>query len=304
MTASTEFLKPKRRDHVMDLVASAGVDVSDWANYADGTRSARANPRYCYNWSFEQPGAVVVLSLWHEDMELANGRIVQRHNFWKWAHTASKAAWTGRARKMGAAIAAAWEEGLPVRVIICHGKSRRSRSDGKASHVTARELDGVPWAVTEYDQQSGAVTLTRGVRPRRRRSASDRSSHARGGLFPDELPSNAGFEEGARREVIVNAYERDPAARRACLRHFGARCMVCELVFVDRYGRIGENFIHVHHLRPLARARGTRPVDPARDLVPVCPNCHAMLHQHNPPMSIDVLRQMMASRASSRRAGT
>jgi predicted HNH restriction endonuclease len=43
-------------------------------------------------------------------------------------------------------------------------------------------------------------------------------------------------------------------------------------------GEIGAGYIEVHHLRPLADAEGERPVDPAADLRPVCPNCHAMLH--------------------------
>ena len=45
--------------------------------------------------------------------------------------------------------------------------------------------------------------------------------------------------------VEVNRYERDPRARSACLAHYGTRCVVCGLDFAERYGQIGQGFIHV-----------------------------------------------------------
>lgn len=38
-------------------------------------------------------------------------------------------------------------------------------------------------------------------------------------LYPDELESGHKYIEGARRTVRVNAYERDPKARKACITH-------------------------------------------------------------------------------------
>lgn len=42
------------------------------------------------------------------------------------------------------------------------------------------------------------------------------------------------------------------------------------------YGISG--IIHVHHLAPLHESTGVREVDPEKDLIPVCPNCHAAIH--------------------------
>jgi hypothetical protein len=58
MTALSD-LKPTQKFLVMNLLADAGFDVSDWANY-DGEHPA-SNPKYCYNWSFEQPGEMFAL---------------------------------------------------------------------------------------------------------------------------------------------------------------------------------------------------------------------------------------------------
>lgn len=108
--------------------------------------------------------------------------------------------------------------------------------------------------------------------------------------LPDEVPAGEDFIEGAKKTVAVNRYERDPKARKACIKHFGSRCAVCDLNFEERYGEIGKGFIHVHHKRPLHNLKVSYKVDPRRDLIPVCPNCHAMLHTSNPPMDIEQLR--------------
>lgn len=108
--------------------------------------------------------------------------------------------------------------------------------------------------------------------------------------YPDELPDRRGYRTGAVARVLVNRYERNPEARAACLAKHGRRCMVCKLALGQRYGDIGKDFIHVHHLKPLGTTKRSYRLDPATDLVPVCPNCHAMLHRQNPPFTVDELR--------------
>jgi 5-methylcytosine-specific restriction enzyme A len=119
-------------------------------------------------------------------------------------------------------------------------------------------------------------------------------SKARQPLYPDELPPGINYLEGARKQVRVNSYERDPRARKACLAHHGCICAVCGLNFEQRYGVLGRGFIHVHHLRPLSLTDGEYKLDPVADLRPVCPNCHAMLHQQSPPLHVEELRQLIA----------
>ncbi|HYD76369.1 HNH endonuclease [Ramlibacter sp.] len=108
--------------------------------------------------------------------------------------------------------------------------------------------------------------------------------------FPDELPPGQQYVEGAKKYVRVNAYERDAKARKACISHYGAVCVVCSFSFEKTYGQLGKGFIHVHHLKPLALTDGEYQIDPIADLRPVCPNCHAMLHQENPPMPVEELK--------------
>ena len=109
-------------------------------------------------------------------------------------------------------------------------------------------------------------------------------------VFPESMRPDLRYTEGAVRTVTINAYERDPKARAACLAKHGYCCAVCNINFGRAYGVIGEGFIHVHHKKPLATMRGEYELDPVKDLVPVCPNCHAMLHTSEPPFSVEELK--------------
>lgn len=112
-------------------------------------------------------------------------------------------------------------------------------------------------------------------------------------LFPDELEPGRKYTEGSRKLIRVNAYERNQKAREICLKHHGYDCAVCGFNFQARYGEIGKNFIHVHHLNPLALTDGKYKLDPVTDLRPVCPNCHAMLHRGDSIFSIEELRNKL-----------
>jgi len=111
--------------------------------------------------------------------------------------------------------------------------------------------------------------------------------------FPGDLLADEGFSEGSKKRITVNAYERNPKARTACLARHGYRCKVCDIKFNEVYGEIGNEFIHVHHRKPIAGRRSNYTVNPTKDLVPVCPNCHAMLHTSNPPLGIEELKKKM-----------
>ncbi len=104
--------------------------------------------------------------------------------------------------------------------------------------------------------------------------------------------ATTGLTEGALVRTTVNRYERDPNARKACIVHYGAICQVCEFDFGQMYGPIGAGYIHVHHRTPIASIKESYEVDPVIDLVPLCPNCHAMIHTgRTVPLTVDELRQ-------------
>lgn len=128
-------------------------------------------------------------------------------------------------------------------------------------------------------------------------------------LLPIEevTDSVSGFEpglpEGAKIRVEVNRYERSPVNRAACISHFGTKCQVCGFDFSKRYGSLGNEYIEVHHRVPVSEMGGSYRLDPVKDLVPVCSNCHAMLHRAQPPLKVEDLRSLIASQEESEEIG-
>lgn len=110
--------------------------------------------------------------------------------------------------------------------------------------------------------------------------------------LPEEVdPQNPELAEGSIRRIFVNSYERNSIARETCIDHFGPICQVCRMDFESVYGKIGSNYIHVHHIEKISVKGGKNyKVDPYKDLIPVCPNCHAMLHRKDPPFTIEELK--------------
>lgn len=93
--------------------------------------------------------------------------------------------------------------------------------------------------------------------------------------------------------MILTKYERNPHARKECLKHYGFSCTICQFNFEQVYGDIGKDFIHVHHLTQISKVGKQYSVDPINDLRPVCPNCHAMLHRMKDGLSIEYLKSLI-----------
>tara|TARA_B110000091_G_scaffold170098_1_gene182582 strand:- start:228 stop:1049 length:822 start_codon:yes stop_codon:yes gene_type:complete len=103
------------------------------------------------------------------------------------------------------------------------------------------------------------------------------------------------FIEGRSNKSIRTNFERNPGARTKCLSHHGYSCKVCDFNFERTFGETGKDFIHVHHINPISEMKGEYNLNPISDLVPVCPNCHAMIHQRKPPFTINEIKEMRKS---------
>lgn len=109
----------------------------------------------------------------------------------------------------------------------------------------------------------------------------------------EEIEAPEKYSEGAKTTISINAYERSAKARRSCIQHHGLNCAACGFNFKTVYGQLGDEFIHVHHIVPIGSLGDEYTVDPVKDLIPVCPNCHAMIHRVNPPLSITQMRDIL-----------
>lgn len=102
-----------------------------------------------------------------------------------------------------------------------------------------------------------------------------------------------GYEEGNIIRYEGIKYERNRINRKLCIENCGWRCMVCGFDFKEKYGPLGEGFIEVHHIVPVSELGENYVIDPVKDLIPVCPNCHAMLHRRNPPLKPEELKEIL-----------
>ena len=122
------------------------------------------------------------------------------------------------------------------------------------------------------------------------------------GIFTDVADSKE-YHEGHVRTVKVDIYERSSIARRKCIEYNGCSCIICGLDFGKQYGELGAGFIHVHHLKPLHTIGKDYVVNYKTDLIPVCPNCHAMIHRipGGEAMTVEDLRKTLTSMQPTKR---
>lgn len=109
----------------------------------------------------------------------------------------------------------------------------------------------------------------------------------------EDRQAASGFAEGASRVQRSLRYERDRRNRATAIALFGCQCQACGLDFGDRYGEAARGFIEVHHTTPLSALEADTTIDPARDLVPLCPNCHAVAHRKDPPYRVEEICAML-----------
>lgn len=136
--------------------------------------------------------------------------------------------------------------------------------------------------VKSKEFRSNKATLSAGELAQKS-AAKKTKKKSRNEPIPDVLgevePSATELSEGALRQVSQTKHERNQALRQLCLKHFGAICQACGMKFEDVYGEIGKGYIEVHHLSPISQTDGEHAVNPKTDLVPLCANCHAMIHR-------------------------
>jgi 5-methylcytosine-specific restriction protein A len=108
------------------------------------------------------------------------------------------------------------------------------------------------------------------------------------------------FTEGKQKSVLTTLYERSPQAREACLKHHGYKCKVCGFDFEEKYGAIGKGIIHVHHINKVSDTNNEHNIDPIKELIPLCPNCHTVVHSKREMFSIAEMKEIIKDRENLR----
>jgi 5-methylcytosine-specific restriction protein A len=116
--------------------------------------------------------------------------------------------------------------------------------------------------------------------------ATEELAHGHGEAF-------LGDPEGRRRYKLHVTYERSPRNRAEAIRIHGTTCHCCEFDFNRVYGpELARDYIEIHHIKSITETDGI--VNPATDLVPLCSNCHSMVHRKRGEiMPVEKLREIM-----------
>lgn len=256
-------IKPKQKHLVFDLVEQSGLNMSDWIQSSNDPRGHKANPKYCYEWSFVEPNVVVILNLWHEAMEIVDGRVCERGNFRADAESHAgpigNPMWRKRATKLDNALQAGLKDNLPVRVIINSGL-RREPNDPKAkgSKVLKRELDPEPWTIAEYEWATGQHTIVRGIIDRQ---------------FVDQFDIDQAEKADVEKlKRTGSVYVRDPKVRNLVKIRSNGYCEFCgEMGFETANGAL---YLETHHIVPLCE----NGPDNVSNVIALCPRDHRMAH--------------------------
>jgi 5-methylcytosine-specific restriction endonuclease McrA len=113
---------------------------------------------------------------------------------------------------------------------------------------------------------------------------------------------NLVISEGTRRKGNVQMYERSKKLRDIAINHYihngHIQCCICSFDFFVQYGEWGKGYIEIHHLKPICRYEDEESnmfIERAlQNVVPVCSNCHRMIHREkNAPMPIEDLKHLV-----------
>lgn len=105
--------------------------------------------------------------------------------------------------------------------------------------------------------------------------------------------------EGEKKEIYTTRYERNAKLRMEAINIHGTKCAVCGFDFFEKYGEIGKDYIEIHHIKPLSET-GEIKINPKTDLIPVCSNCHRMIHRKkNQVIAIEKLKELLKNKTAT-----
>jgi len=176
-------LRPRTKETIFDLLQQIAISTDAWFSKANGepVSKVKANPNFCYDWSFGSPREGYALCIWHGTLGTRGEHIVFNENLRDLAdrlqadgrdrtndaeRRTRAATQAARARAFDDALNVSYARGMPVSVILTEGDRRDREELGEgSSHVQFRSLDPIKWYVHEYAEGSGEALLIRGLKP-------------------------------------------------------------------------------------------------------------------------------------------
>ncbi|MCS4233865.1 HNH endonuclease [Stenotrophomonas sp. BIGb0135] len=266
--ADIEALRPTSKRKIIDVVKEAGQNVEDWASSTTGNPDT--NPKYCYEWYFEQGDNQPLLCLWFESLQSDALGVFQSYSLWptiKSMESQKNHAGAKRADRLDNGLQRAFAKKIPVRVALVAGRMRAG-SEGDSSKADYRELDHAEWMVTDFNHTDGTFTIRRGVKFDK--GATQAVSAPAPLADPvDDWRTNSvveDLEDLAQREIsqttraaLVDARLGQGAFRTALMRHWEEQCAASGCTVLS--------ILRASHILPWRDANDEERLDPENGLL-------------------------------------
>lgn len=282
---SVEELRPTKRLAVLDLVTEAGIDTRPWHKTKKGriVKYPKANPSYCYNWSFGGFGEPIAVCIWHKGISVNNDEIFSKGNLRKLGdqlqrQSEDEALPRGQRTSAGVKARRAYAFDAQIHEAFLRRESVRAIIlEGKGDRVDFRRLDNEPWHVATYGD-TGQYLLVRGANRRTQDPVL---------VFVDQFSCQ---DNVRRRELNGSTFERSTVIRGKVLARANGKCEYCD----ERGFKTdkGELYLETHHIIPLSEGGA----DNEFNVIAICANDHRRAHSGEGRIE---LRQELQARLQS-----
>jgi len=175
------------------------------------------------------------------------------------------------------------------RIVV--NKDSQNDEDGESSKIITSVIDEEKDFLLKHDFEATIIELIKEELQEQIDQVEDKVELVSSWIDETYNEDNL-FIEGLKSRLEEYEYfTRDPEAREKCLKKWGYTCFICGKDLEDVYGQAGKNKIEVHHLKQICE--GYRVTDPENDLIPVCPDCHTIIHTRNPMYDPIEITQML-----------
>jgi predicted HNH restriction endonuclease len=125
------------------------------------------------------------------------------------------------------------------------------------------------------------------------------SFHSKVDIFNENLIINEGHVSYKETKTLKRSYKlRDEAIKKYSNADGEIFCSACEFNFYKVYGELGKGYIEIHHLKPIFNYLEDdfkkTVVEALDNVVPLCSNCHRMVHRNKKSISIEDLKLLIA----------
>ncbi|MBN3783263.1 HNH endonuclease [Burkholderia sp. Ac-20345] len=232
-----DAIQPRRLELIYDLLQRVPIAIDAWHRTKNDRppKSVKANPKFCYNWSFGTAEEGYAVCFWHDNLDASSaGEVLSETNYRASAQArrrraeglpksdrerARLIAQAERGEALDKALETTYRLGLPLHVILCYRDKSGPRSESEHPSVTSsvkfRELDSLPWSVVAYDKATGACRVVRG-------------GPTRTELHGEEAAAGAKPKERVARYMNVEVRQDQPAFRKSVFDAYGGRCAISD----------------------------------------------------------------------------